>query len=303
MTTVFGQMSPSIHFLVPYRSGLAYLQEALDSIVGQTRTDWVATVHDDSCDPEPVADLVGSCGDRRISVVHNTTPLGIGGNWNAGLSTVTTEFAAILHADDRLAPTYMDAVLELHARYPDAFGAFTGARIIDAHGRVKRLSAPDIAKRLLHPRLPEPCIVRGDAGLRSLLRGDFIFCPTVTYRVSRLVHPVFDEELRMSLDLLAFARTLLRGEFMVGTRGAHYLYRRHRASTTSVLNANTSRFDEELRTYRTIASEASSGGFTRSASTALRASIVRAHLIFRATESLLRGQPRTAARLARLTLR
>lgn len=107
----------------------------------------------------------------------------------------------------------------------------------------------------------------------------------------------------MSLDLHALARTLLREDSIVGTKQAHYLYRRHRASTTSISNADTSRFVEELHTYRMIAAEANSGGFVRSASTARRASIVRAHLLFRAAKNLLRCRPRIAARLMSLMLR
>lgn len=298
MATVIRQMAPRIHFLVPFKSNVAFLHETLASIVAQTRSDWKATVFDDSTSPAEVDTLVARVGDPRITVVHNATPRGIGGNWNAALGAAEAEFAALIHADDVLAPTYAEAVLALHDSHPGTYGVFTGVRIIDATGARKRFSAPDVAKKILHPTLPEPCVVAGDAGLRSLLRGDFIFCPTVTYRVDRLRQPVFDESLRMTLDLQSFADAILRGERFVGTKAAHYHYRRHAASTTSTLNANASRFEEELSTYRRIADTATQTRFDRSARTGRRAAIVKGHLLYAAVSSVMRGKVAQGRRYA-----
>ena len=298
MATVVRQMTARIHFLVPFKSNVNFLHETLSSILAQSLSDWKATVFDDSTSPAEVDALVADVGDPRIVAIHNATPRGIGGNWNAALSATNAEFAALVHADDVLAPSYGETVLALHDNHPGTYGVFTGVRIIDASGARKRFSAPDVAKKILHPALPEPCIVAGDAGLRSLLRGDFIFCPTVTYRVDRLRQPVFDESLRMTLDLQSFANAILRGEQFVGTKAAHYYYRRHAASTTSTLNANASRFEEELDTYRCIADTASRTGFDRSARTGRRAAIVKGHLLYSAVSSMMRGNISQGRRFA-----
>jgi glycosyltransferase involved in cell wall biosynthesis len=290
MATVERQMTPKIHFLVPFRSNVQFLRDMLTSIHVQTIRDWKVTVVNDSADQAEVDALVKTFDDERFSVLHNPTSLGIGGNWKTALAAAEAEFAALVHADDTIAPTYAQTVLDLHDRYPGSYGVFTGARIIDQRGRMKRFSAPDIAKKILHPFLREPCIVEGDDGLRSLLRGNFIFCPTVTYRVSRLIPPVFDESLKMSLDLQSFADAILRGERFVGTKAIHYSYRRHSASTTATLNADASRFDEELRTYRRIADSAGEAGFSGSASTGRRALIVKCHLAYLIITHLFRGK-------------
>jgi glycosyltransferase involved in cell wall biosynthesis len=299
MATVKRQMTPQIHFLVPFKANINFLRETVNSIVGQTVTGWKATVFNDSPNSAEVDALVSALNDQRFSVVNNSSPLGIGGNWNAALAAAEAEFATLVHADDVLAPTYGAAVLDLHQRYPDSYGVFTGVRIIDHDGNRKRFSAPDLAKKVLHPFLSEPCIVTGDDGLRSLLRGDFIFCPTVTYRINRLQQPVFDERLRMSLDLHSFAEAILRGERLVGTKAAHYYYRRHAASTTSSLNADSSRFTEELATYRHIADAAARVAFTRSARTGRRATIVKGHLLYSSMAAALRGKFSNSWRYAR----
>lgn len=282
-------MVARIHFLVPFRSNLDYLAATLKSIVDQSIDDWRATVFDDSTRVDEVQSLVHSFDDARLTLVNNPTPLGIGGNWNAALAAAEAEFACLVHADDLLAPSYAGAVLDLHRQFPGTYGVFTGVRVIDEAGRKKHFSVPDLAKRVLHPLLRDECVIEGDKGLRSLLRGDFIFCPTVTYSVARLRHPVFDEGLRMSLDLLSFAEVLMRGERFVGTTHPHYLYRRHGASTTSTLNADSSRFVEELRIYRLIADSAERVSFHGSARAGRRAAIVKAHILYTALISALRA--------------
>ena len=300
MATVVRQMTVGIHFLVPFRSNLDYLRDTLISVRGQSTADWRCTVFDDSSDREKVETLVRAIGDDRFDVVHNRTPRGIGGNWNAALASAEADFATLVHADDLLAPTYAETVLALHDRFPDTFGVFTGAGIIDHLGAPKRFSAPDLAKKVLHPYLREPCVVVGDRGLRSILRGNFIFCPTVTYRVTRLRQPIFDESLRMTLDFFAFARALLQGERLVGTKSVQYHYRRHPASTTSTLNADSSRFEEELTTYRRIATEAAEVDFELSARTGRRALVVKGHLVYSAAASTLRGEFGQARRYGKL---
>jgi glycosyltransferase involved in cell wall biosynthesis len=300
MATVGRQMTAGIHFLVPFRSNLDYLGATIASIRAQSVARWKCSVFDDSTDPDAVDSLVASCEDERFTVTHNATPRGIGGNWNAALASAEADFATLVHADDLLAPSYAETVLALHDRYPDTFGVFTGAGIIDHRGAPMRFSAPDLAKKVLHPFPREPWIVAGDEGLRSILRGDFIFCPTVTYRVNRLRQPVFDESLRMTLDLLAFARALMQGEQFVGTKSVQYRYRRHPASTTSTLNADSSRFEEELTVYRMIADEAAEVDFDLSARTARRALTVKGHLMFSAASSALRGEFDQVRRYGRL---
>jgi glycosyltransferase involved in cell wall biosynthesis len=291
-------MVAHIHFLVPFKSDLNFLRETLVSITAQSTREWKATIFNDSSLDTELGALIESFNEPRFDLVNNPSPLGIGGNWNTALAAAEAEFACLVHADDVLAPSYARAVLDLHHHYPDTYGVFTGVQVIDHKGRRRRLSAPDIAKKLLHPFLDEPCVVAGDSGLRSLLRGDFIFCPSVTYRVSRLHHPVFDEQLRMSLDLLSFAEAIIRGERFVGTKNVHYHYRRHTASTTSTMNADSSRFDEELLTYRRIASAAADASLVHSARTGRRAGIVKAHLAYVALSRAVRGNLVGLRRLA-----
>ena len=280
---------PVLTYAIPFYRDVAYLQAALDSVVAQTDPRWRAVVIDDA-GPEPEAgELVERCRDERITYVRNDENLGLAGNWNRCLDVTTTALVTILHADDALEPGYGEAVVAAHNRHPGAVAVHTRARIIGAAGQPVR-STPDAVKHWIRPSGDGDLVTGGDAGLASLLRGDFVMCPTLCYRRSRMGGRRFDDRWRMVLDLAFLAELLLDGDHVVGTSEVVYRYRRHPASETSLLNATAERFHEELALYDELALRAATKGWQASAATARRKRIVRAHLAYRAAGDVVRGR-------------
>jgi glycosyltransferase involved in cell wall biosynthesis len=278
---------------IPFFSGLEYLRSALGSLVAQSASTWHAVVVDDA-GPEPEsADVVRDLGDPRVTYVRNDTNLGLAKNWNACLERADGDLVTIFHADDELAPDYVDLVLRMHEQYPDAVAVHAGASVIGADGKPS-FSFPDIVKRFTGPRHRGKVVTVGDDGLATLLRGQFIFCPSLSYKRSRLPRPTFDPRWRQVLDLDLLARLLFAGETIVGTTDRAYRYRRHGESQTMLLTASHDRFREELALYDEIARDAERVGWERSARVARRARIVRAHVLYRALGSVLRGAPKEA---------
>lgn len=291
-----------ITFAVPFHRGLDYLREAIASALEQTRPDWRLVVYDDRGEPlERVAALVAGFADPRIAHRANPATLGMVGNWNRALDEAETALVTLLHADDRLRPDYAETVLQLAAAHPEAVAVATGAAIIDAAGR-SSWSAADAYKRLLVPR-GEPWRLAGEAGLRALLRGDFVMCPTLCWRTARLGARRFEAGWRQVQDLELLTRLLLEGEAIVGTRHPAYAYRRHEASATALQSESLVRFDEELALYDRLAAAAAARGWPRAARAARRKAIVRLHLGFRAATDLLGGRPGGALRKLALALR
>ncbi len=125
---------PAISFAIPYYSNAAYLREAIDSVRGQTHRDWELVVVDDH-GPEPVPDLVAEYGDPRITYVRNETNLGLSGNWNECIRRTNGPLVTVLHADDRLLPTYAERVVEAARSHPHAAAVFTDVVTIGTDGR------------------------------------------------------------------------------------------------------------------------------------------------------------------------
>lgn len=294
--------APRITFAVPFHRGLDYLGEALRSACAQTAADWRLVVLDDRGEPEAaVRGLVEEIGDPRIAWSGNPATLGMVGNWNRAFAEAGTDLVTILHGDDRLLPHYAETMLALAAERPAAAALACATELIDAAGR-PTWTVADAVKRVLVPR-DEPWSLRGEPGLRALLRGDFVFCPTVAWRRSLLGPRRFEAGWRQVQDLELLARLLLDGDEIAGTHRAAYAYRRHSRSATALQSESLLRFDEELRLYDRLAARAAARGWPAAAATARRKAIVRLHLVFRAAGDLAALRFPPATRKLRLALR
>ena len=289
-------------FAIPFYSGVPYLQRALQSLLGQSTPAWRAVVVDDA-GPEPdAAAVVRALGDPRVSYTRNDTNLGLAQNWNRCFDLVRAEFVTLLHGDDELGSDYAATVLDAHRRYPDAVAVHTAARVIGATG-APVFSFPDFVKRFTGPRRRGETITVGDRGLAVLLRGQFIFCPALSYKARMLPSQPFDPSWRQVLDLDLIARLLFADHRIVGVPAAAYRYRRHGWSQTAQLTASRERFREEFALYGQVARRADHAGWSRSAAVARRARIIRAHAAYRTLASLLRGdlqEARSTAPLVRV---
>jgi len=290
-----------ITFAIPYYRGLAWLRETIESVLAQRETAWRCLVLDDGGEPGGGAEaLVRELADPRLRYLANPSTLGMVANWNRGLDAAETDLVSLLHADDRLAPDYADVVLALAAEHPRAVAVCCGARIVDAAGR-PRFSFADAFKRVLVPH-GEPWRLRGEPGLRALLRGDFVMCPTLCWRRSVLGVRCFEAGWRQVQDLELLTRLLLDGNEIVGTRRVAYEYRRHDESATALQSESLLRFEEEFALYDRLAQSATERGWKGAARVAQCKATVRLHLGFRVASDLAAGRVGPAWRKLRFLL-
>lgn len=289
---------PLLTFAIPFYRNVEYLRRTIESVRAQNTRDWLVLVCDDA-GPEPeAAELVGSYGDERLMYARNPANLGLAGNWNRCLELATTELVTLLHADDELLPGYADVVTRAHADFHDTIAVYPRAKVIGADGR-DVFSLPDLAKRVIEPRSTR-VVLRGESGLRTLMRGQTVFCPSLCYRRSLLRDQPFSARWSQVLDLEFLSNSLLDGHQLVGLREVEYAYRRHAASQTAELTQSLVRFREELALFDEVAERAAAKGWHRAAKTARRKMIVRLHLGYRAAIDVARGRGQSA--LAELRL-
>ena len=129
-------------------------------------------------------------GGGRIRYVRNDENLGLAGNWNRCLELAEHDAVTLFHADDELQPNYVRLVLDTASTKPrTAVGVFAGAALIGPSGQ-RIFSFPDEMKRFSRPKAVGGEIhVAGEPGLASLFRGQYIFCPSLSYKRSRLPTP------------------------------------------------------------------------------------------------------------------
>ncbi|MSR61042.1 MAG: glycosyltransferase family 2 protein [Planctomycetes bacterium] len=297
-------MAERLAIAVPFYAGLEYLREALASARAQTDGEWTLTVVDDSPEKRGGRELVASFGDPRLRYLANDGNLGMVACWNRCLAEVElgAELLTLLHADDRLLPGYVAAMKGLAAAQPRAVALFCAARTIGADGR-ERFSLQDDIKRFLVPRAGIVVELRGEAGLRALMRGNFVVCPTLCFRRGVLGTRRFETRWHQVQDLELLTRLLFERETLCGLRAAHYAYRRHTANATAQQTESLLRFEEEFAVFDALAARAAALGWTRAARTSRQKTILRLHLGWRALAELARLRPGTAAKYARFLAR
>ena len=274
-----------ITYAVPYYSGLGYLRMALQSLVGQENKHWLAIVLDDR-GGEDAEETVRSFNDDRISYVRNETNLGLSGNWNKALSLVTTELVTIFHSDDELESNYTDLVLGLMARYPEAVAGHCRARVIGPTGKAL-WSLPDEVKKIIRPKGIDDIVTQGEEGLLSLVKGAWIFCPTLCYRKNLLPSGGFSSTWKFVLDVDLTSRILFDGGVVVGTPIVGYRYRRHLTNQTALLTESNIRFQEEIDHLNQVSLRSSEIGWKRVQRSANRKVIVRLHMLYQALRAIV----------------
>lgn len=271
--------SAVLTFAIPFYSTPEYLKLAIESVIRQTRTDWKLIVVDD-CSPIPgIRDLVEGFKDNRISYSLNPQNLGQAGNWNRCLELAQTDLVTLLHADDELEPDYAEKMVGVMEKGPGAAAAFCRARIIDENGR-EIFSFVDHYKKFLMQSTTEIFSLKGEDGLSALIKGNFIMCPTLCYRRSRLGGQVFSRDWKCTPDMDYTTRLLLSGAELISVPEVCFRYRRHGESGTAHTQRSLRMFEEEVALYKKLASDSASLGWRKSERLAQRKKILKLRVGF-----------------------
>jgi glycosyltransferase involved in cell wall biosynthesis len=206
---------PRVSVITPAHRAEAFLAATLGSVVSQTYADWEAIVVDDASD-DATAEVARGVADPRIRVVRSEANLGPAGARNLALDHADGDLVALLDADDRWLPEYLERQVALfdaeEARRPGV-----GIVACDAW-----MEGPD-------GRLPETYGQRfgfpADPSVADLLRANTIFVSAVSPRA--VVEEVgrFSTECFGSEDHDLWLRIVEAGYRVVATREPLAVYR------------------------------------------------------------------------------
>jgi glycosyltransferase involved in cell wall biosynthesis len=297
-------MSPSTFLLtVPYYAGVEHLTELLATVVGQTDPDWQCVVVDDSPVEHGVDRVVAALGEPRVTYRRNERNLGVAGAFNRCFEIAVelgAELVSIVHADDLLEADYVAVARAAHTTNRDAVGVAPHVTVIGADGRPRR-SVPDTVKAALWPRRLDRLV--GEQGLRTLLRGQFFYCPSVSYRLALVELPAWNDRWGQVMDLELYCRILLTDGVIALESRSTYRYRRHDASATQVNSSTLLRTVEETALCREVIAAARQRGWPSAARAGRSRWSVRLQGLMQAGRLLFGGQLVTARDAVVLSLR
>ena len=291
----------TVDIMLPYYGPVELMQAAVRSVLAQQDPDWRLTVVDDGY-PEPgIPEWFASLGEERIRYLRNEQNLGANRNYRRCLELVEHDLVVIMGADDLMLPEYLSTIRAAFTRFPDTAIVQPGVQVIDEHGTPFR-GLVDSAKRMLYaPRVAAPIELGGEQLAVSLLRGNWLYFPSLAWR-SEVVRVVgFREGLHVVQDLALVLDLVERGERLVVDPAVCFSYRRHRASDSSWRALEGSRFVEERSFFLDEAARMQSRGWQRAARIARRHTSSRLNaltLLPTAVRKGHRGGMRTLARHA-----
>ncbi len=194
---------PTVDVIIPAFNAAHYLPFALESVASQTFDDWqIVLVDDGSTDntPEVIAPFLDRFGSKLKYIRQENR--GLPAARNAALRSSTSEFLALLDADDVWLPNRLAASLKALAAHPAAGLAYGLIRVIDPEGRVVGDSWTGNPKH-----------AEGHIAPHIYMRKVELPCPTITFR-RRCIDDVgfFDETMRATEDRDLWLRIALRYE-------------------------------------------------------------------------------------------
>jgi len=259
----------TLDVMIPFYGDVALLREAVGSVLDQDDPRWRLTVVDDTDDPA-VPEYFDTLDDDRIRYLRNPANLGITGNFNRCLELVEHKLCTLMGCDDRMLPNYVGSVLAVWADHPDAGLIQPGVRIIGSDGRPTKTLVDEAKRRVYAPKVEGRLAMSGEDLAVSLLRGDWLYFPSLVWRTELLAGLRFQDDLRVIQDLALLVDLVVAGATLVVDETVAFEYRRHDASESSATAFDGSRFTEAGTFFTATADRMAAHGWPRAARVARR---------------------------------
>jgi glycosyltransferase involved in cell wall biosynthesis len=139
---------PKVTVLMSVYNGERFLHESIESILGQTWSDFEFLIINDGC-TDNSRDIILSFNDPRIRLVDNLSNIGLTKSLNRGLQLAQAEYIARQDADDISFPGRLERQVQFLDEYPDVALLGTRARAIDENGKPRKTNLLRIPVSLL----------------------------------------------------------------------------------------------------------------------------------------------------------
>jgi hypothetical protein len=287
-----------IDIMMPCYGDAALMRAAVQSVRDQTDQSWHLTVVDDG-DLAEVPGWFAGLGDERITYIRNPKNLGINRNFQKCLDLATREHLVMMGSDDLMAPHYVATIQRLIAEYPEAALIQPGVVIIDGSGAESRTLVDTAKRRLYAPRVSGTEVLGGEELAISLLRGNWLYFPSLCWRREPMAKFGFRPRLEVIQDLALILDLVEQGEqLVVDESTVCFSYRRHSASESSTQAVDGRRFAEARDYFLALAGRLDEAGWPSAAKAARRHTSTRIHALTQVPIALRSGQFGNARTLA-----
>lgn len=252
----------TVDVLFPYYGDVGLMKEAVNSVLAQTYRDFRLVVVDDGYPDDSIPGWFASLGDDRVEYERNEVNLGANGNYMKCLEKSANPLLTVMGADDVMLPNHLQWIVDSAEHYPAADIFQPGCFVIDQRGAPSS-TLVERAKDFYRPRESGPHLLSGESAAVSLLRGDWLYFPSLGWRSETIKRIGFRPQYGVVQDLCLVLDILMEGGSLLLDDKATFCYRRHVGSDSSWRALEGTRFDEERDLFVTMAAEMKELGWTR----------------------------------------
>jgi glycosyltransferase involved in cell wall biosynthesis len=160
---------------IPTYRRTTYLEEAIESVLGQTLDRWRLTISDNGSGGGDVERAIQPyLSDPRISYMASGRELTLARNWTRAINHGTAPYVALLNDDDRWHADFLRARVEGLETYPECGFAFSECLLVDETGALINYAPP---------RFPEGVVSR-ETLAQWFVRMNIVGVTTVVFRRS-----------------------------------------------------------------------------------------------------------------------
>ncbi|CAM5511020.1 glycosyltransferase family 2 protein [Streptomyces avidinii] len=250
--------------LLPYYGDVALMQDAVRSVLAQDGADWRLTVVDDGREPG-VPEWFEQLADPRVRYLRNDRNLGVTGNFNRCVELAEYEYLVLMGCDDLMHPNYLQVVRAAADREPSAAMIQPGVQVIGTDGLPFDTLGDRTKRKLYAPKGPGRALLGGEELATSLLRGNWLYFPSICWRTEAVKRFGFRTDLGVIQDLALVVDLLVAGETLATTPEVCFSYRRHAESESSAKAYTGHRFEEAKRFFVETADRLDRHGWPRAA--------------------------------------
>lgn len=270
----------TLEIFVPFWGDPELLRQTVESVRAQRDQDWRLIVIDDCYPDDSVPAYFAAIDDARISYVRNEQNLGITENYREAIRRATTSHITILGCDDLLHPNYVDVIKRVIQRVPDVDVIQPGVAVIDENGTVINPLLDRVKQGLLAPRGGEGiAVLTGERMATSLIRGDWLYWPSLTFRTETLKRIDFRDGLPIIQDLALLMDIAFDGGSLAYIPELAFSYRRHGSSASQKTLLDGRRFRDERAYFAIARGLADDKGWRRTRNTARARIMSRLHAV------------------------
>jgi glycosyltransferase involved in cell wall biosynthesis len=164
---------PRVSIGLPTFNGAAYLEEAINSLLGQTFTDFELIISDNgSTDATPEICRRAAARDARVRVLRSDENHGLAWNHNRVAAAARGEYFMWASDDDRFAPDYLDRCVAVLDADPGIVYCYGETILTDSSGRIlgREVGRFTLAAPEPHVRFWELLVVRGGQNTYGVVR-------------------------------------------------------------------------------------------------------------------------------------